>query len=148
MARSSRIHELSLTANPNHARQQPGPGLERLGKRLEPAQRLFPFAADRLQRAARLIDLARLELPVALAPQLDVAHHAGLGQHLQVLGDALAADVGVGRELRDRERAAGAQHRHQLQARGVAQRREDVRQRVARFDDGGQACALPLAATR
>ena len=73
-------------------------------------------------------DRIRLQLPQAFAPLLEVAHHARIGQHLQMLGDGLPADVGAGRELGNGKRPARTQHGNQLQPRRIAQRGEHGRQ--------------------
>src|SRR6185295_1138886 len=109
--------------------------LAALDERLVAVERLVPLAADDLERAPRVVEPVGLELPKPLAAALEVAHHTRVGEHAQVLGDALAADVGAGGEAGDRERAARAQERDEPEPRRIAQRREDARERLAALDD-------------
>jgi hypothetical protein len=91
-------------------------------------KRRFPLAPDRIEPAPRVVDALRRQLPAPLASELHVAHQAGVGQHLQVLGHALAADVGRAGQLGDRQQAARAQQGDQPQPGRVAQGREDLGQ--------------------
>src|SRR5690349_4082394 len=93
----------------------------RLREGLEPGECDLPLPTNRLERAASLLELTWLELPEPFAPEAHVAHDAGTREHLQVFRDALPAQVGVRRELCDRERTARAEYSDELEARGVAQ---------------------------
>src|SRR5262245_12667432 len=60
---------------------------------------VIPLLGDLFERAARFGDLRGLELPEPLAADLQIAHEAGVCEHLQVLRDGLTRNVGSGSEL-------------------------------------------------
>ena len=95
--------------------------------RCNDAQRLVPLLRNDLERASRFLELVHLKLPQPLAAVFDVADQPRLREHVQVFGHRLPGDLSTGGELRDRHRAACAQHGDETQPGLIAEGREQRR---------------------
>ena len=88
---------------------------------------MIPLACDHFERPARFLQLHGFELPQSFPSGLDIAHQPGLCEHLEMLRHGLASDFRSRRELRNRYRAAGAQHCDEAEPGFVAEGRKDRR---------------------
>src|SRR5690606_6872741 len=94
-------------------------------QRLQAGDRVVPLRRDLLQAAAHLVELAGTDAPDALAAAPLVADQPRAGEHAQVLGHRLASQPRAVRQPRNRQRTFAAEPADDLQARLVAERRED-----------------------
>src|SRR6185437_39325 len=90
-----------------------------------------PRRLDAIEVALRLLDLARLEGPRALAHVPRARDEPRPFEHAEVLRHRLAGQLRPLRQARDRLRAAARQAPEEREARLVSERRED--RRLLRF---------------
>lgn len=90
----------------------------------ETGQGIIPATFDHRQISARDFQTLRLDLEDPLAAPAAAAHQLHRFQHFKVLGDRLPRQRSSGSEVSDRPRVAIRQFREQMEARVIAQRRE------------------------
>src|SRR5208283_5698655 len=81
----------------------------RLDKRLQPAERPFPLARDKLEVPPRLVERPGGELETHLPARADALDQARVLQDAQVLCDRLACQPRALGKLRDRQPVAAAE---------------------------------------
>ena len=106
-------------------------------EKLELAERHVPLLRDQIQRAARLLQPAALQLPEAFLSPPAAAHQTRPGQHPQVLGDSLSSDARAHREPGDGHGPPAGQLGQEPEPVLVAQGGED-RRRSGRPRPAGQ----------
>src|SRR5690606_32153364 len=79
----------------------------------EAKQGLVPLARHGVEIAASIVEAFGCELPNARAPLLGASDQPGVGKYLEVLGDGLARNLGLGCELCDRAGPTCGQAAHQ-----------------------------------
>src|SRR5262249_13259333 len=91
----------------------------------KPLERAVPLCRNLLERAAGLGEAAGPDLPDPLAAAAQAPDQARLGERVEMLGDRLPRDASALGQADDGERPIGAETRHQLEARLVAEGGED-----------------------
>ena len=96
-----------------------------LDKGLKAPQGRIPSSGHEGEILMGGLELARIQLPAALAARSMSPHQAGALENPQMLADRLSGAPGAERQSRDRLGPALAEAGHQLESRRVAERRED-----------------------
>lgn len=87
---------------------------------LQTLQCLVPLAGNPIKAATRLLELARLDFPEALAAYADVTDETDSREDVEVFCDRLSCDVGACRQACGGQWASRRETRHEVEARSIS----------------------------